>query len=178
MPRCLTLSILRYGSRVKWSNPGKGVAPSPTSWCSSYRKRRHGVILATFANFTYVGMFFFVKCFFCMNLDERQQRHILRFFENFESHIIVFSPSSDRFLQISPSGGSVDSVCLGHVTSCQWRLTSLRPLCLWDSSNFIYTSIIIYILPPFPWGLRTRVKNCWRPNTRKCKALLMNWVPL
>ena len=29
MPPCLTLSIIRYGSRVKWSNPGKGVAPSP-----------------------------------------------------------------------------------------------------------------------------------------------------
>ena len=29
---CLTLSILR------WSNSGNGVAPSPTSWCSSYRK--------------------------------------------------------------------------------------------------------------------------------------------
>ena len=24
--------------KCKWSNPGKGVAPSPTSWCSSYRK--------------------------------------------------------------------------------------------------------------------------------------------
>ena len=23
-------------SRVKWSNPVKGVAPSPTPWCSSY----------------------------------------------------------------------------------------------------------------------------------------------
>ena len=38
MPPCLTLSIVRYGSRVKWSNPGKGVAPSPIPWCSSYRK--------------------------------------------------------------------------------------------------------------------------------------------
>ena len=38
MPPCLTLSIIRYGSRVKWSNPGKGVAPFPTPWCSSYRK--------------------------------------------------------------------------------------------------------------------------------------------
>ena len=26
---CLTLSIIRYVSRVKWSNPGKGVVPSP-----------------------------------------------------------------------------------------------------------------------------------------------------
>ena len=25
-------------SRVKWRNPGKGVAPSPTPWCSSYQK--------------------------------------------------------------------------------------------------------------------------------------------
>ena len=37
-PFCLTLSIIRYGSRVKWRNQGKGVAPSPTPWCSSYRK--------------------------------------------------------------------------------------------------------------------------------------------
>ena len=34
MPPCLTLSNIRYVSRVKWSNPGKGVAPSPTP--SSY----------------------------------------------------------------------------------------------------------------------------------------------
>ena len=34
----LTLSIIRYGSRVKWSNPGKGVVPSPTPWCCSYWK--------------------------------------------------------------------------------------------------------------------------------------------
>ena len=38
MPPCLTLSIIRYGTRVKWSNPGKGVAPSPTPWCSKLSK--------------------------------------------------------------------------------------------------------------------------------------------
>ena len=38
MPPCLTLSIIRYISGVKWSNLGKGVAPSPTPLCSSYRK--------------------------------------------------------------------------------------------------------------------------------------------
>ena len=35
---CLTLSIIRYGQRVKWSNPGNGVALSPTPLCSSYGK--------------------------------------------------------------------------------------------------------------------------------------------
>ena len=29
MPPCLTLSIIKYGSRVKWSNPGKGVELPP-----------------------------------------------------------------------------------------------------------------------------------------------------
>ena len=38
MPPCLTLSIIRWGSREKWSNSGKGVAPSPTTRCSSYWK--------------------------------------------------------------------------------------------------------------------------------------------
>ena len=35
---CLTFSIIRYVSKVIWNNPGKGVAPSPTPRCSSYRK--------------------------------------------------------------------------------------------------------------------------------------------
>ena len=45
MMPCLTLSIIRYISRVKWCNPGKGVVPSPTPWCSSYRKGSLQVIL-------------------------------------------------------------------------------------------------------------------------------------
>ena len=38
---CLTLSNIRYISRVKWSNPEKGVAPSLTSYCK-------GGLLVTF----------------------------------------------------------------------------------------------------------------------------------
>ena len=38
IPLCLTLSIIRYVSRVKWSNPRKGVAPYSTPRCSSYWK--------------------------------------------------------------------------------------------------------------------------------------------
>ena len=44
MSPCLTLSIIRYGSRVKWSNPGNGVVPPPTPCCSSYWK---GSLLVT-----------------------------------------------------------------------------------------------------------------------------------
>ena len=42
---CLTLSDIRYISRVKWSNPRKGVEPSPTSRRSSYWKGKHLVAL-------------------------------------------------------------------------------------------------------------------------------------
>ena len=38
IPPCLTLSNIRYVSRVKWSNPGKRVAPSPIPRCCSYWK--------------------------------------------------------------------------------------------------------------------------------------------
>ena len=33
---CLTLSIIRFRSRVKRSNSGNGVVSSPTPWFSSY----------------------------------------------------------------------------------------------------------------------------------------------
>ena len=45
IPSCLTICIKRYGSRVKWVNPGKGVEPSHTTWYSSYRKACLQVIL-------------------------------------------------------------------------------------------------------------------------------------
>ena len=39
IPPCLTLSTIRHVSRVKWSNLGNGVAPSPAPRCCSYSKR-------------------------------------------------------------------------------------------------------------------------------------------
>ena len=36
---CLTLSTIRYVSKVEWSNSAKKEAPSPTPWSSSYWKR-------------------------------------------------------------------------------------------------------------------------------------------
>ena len=52
IPPCLTLSIIRYVLRVKWSNPSKGVVPFPTPVCSSYWKGSFQVAL-TVVNFTY-----------------------------------------------------------------------------------------------------------------------------
>ena len=50
VPPCLTLSIIR----VKWSNPGKGVAPSPSYWkVVAIEKGAFGSPSTTVANFTY-----------------------------------------------------------------------------------------------------------------------------
>ena len=45
IPPCLKLSNIRYVSRVKWSYPGKGAAPSPTPRCSNYWKGSLLVVL-------------------------------------------------------------------------------------------------------------------------------------
>ena len=65
IPTCLTLSIIRYVSRVKWSNPGKGLAPSSPR-CSSYWKGSLPVAL-DYGHQLYFYFFYpFISCFFCI----------------------------------------------------------------------------------------------------------------
>ena len=52
IPPCLTLSIIRHGSKVKWSNQGNGVALTPTHRCSSYRKGSRRSTSTNVTNFT------------------------------------------------------------------------------------------------------------------------------
>ena len=59
---------LWYRSRVKWSNSGNGVAPSPTPWCSSYWKGSLWVTL------DYVHQLYLLKWFevFLSNVNDLQ----------------------------------------------------------------------------------------------------------
>ena len=61
IPLCLTLSIIRYLSGVKWSNPRKGVAPSATPWCSNYWK---GSPSTTVSQLMYIYIFLLSAFFF------------------------------------------------------------------------------------------------------------------
>ena len=61
IPLYLTLSDIRYVSRVKWSNPGKGVAPSPTPQYSSYWKGRLLVAL-DYGRQIYFYLYYFNSC--------------------------------------------------------------------------------------------------------------------
>ena len=53
MPPCLKLSIKRYGSRVKWGNPGKGVASSPAPRVVAIKKAAFGSPSTAVTNFTF-----------------------------------------------------------------------------------------------------------------------------
>ena len=50
MPPCLKLSIIRWGSRVKWSNPGNGVVPSSTPWVVAIENGAFGSLSTKVAN--------------------------------------------------------------------------------------------------------------------------------
>ena len=63
-------SIIRYVSRVKWSNSGKGVAPFPTPRCSSYWKERLGVTLDYGPQLYSYLRGFLVSCFSVLLLNE------------------------------------------------------------------------------------------------------------
>ena len=66
MPPCLTLSIIRYGSRVKWSNPEKEVAPSPTPWCSNYRKGSLRITLDYGRQLYFIYIYIYIYICVCM----------------------------------------------------------------------------------------------------------------
>ena len=59
MPVCLALSIIRLGSRVKWNNPGKEVAPSPTPQGSSFERGAFGSPSTKVTNCTYLFLYSF-----------------------------------------------------------------------------------------------------------------------
>ena len=84
MPPCLTLSIIRCGSMVKWSNLGKGVSPSPTPWCRSYRK---GILRVTL---NYGRQLYF----YLLTYKERQGACYVFFEEISGSHYFLGNPCS------------------------------------------------------------------------------------
>ena len=68
---CLTHSNIRYISRVKWSNPGKGIAPSPRPRCSSYWK---GSLLVAL---DYGHHYFLLDRYPILSFENRYYKYIL-----------------------------------------------------------------------------------------------------
>ena len=70
IPPCLTLSFIRYVWRVKWSNQGKGVVPSPSPRVVAIENGAFGSPSITVANFTtlliyvYIYIYIYICGFF------------------------------------------------------------------------------------------------------------------
>ena len=87
---------IRYVSRVKWSNPGKGVAPSPTPRCSSYWKGSLLVAL-DYGRQLYLYLcikiwFVFRLSFFKTLLSNRKFYKALKVIINFKTWVKVQGP--------------------------------------------------------------------------------------
>ena len=81
--RIWTLSNIRYDSRIKWSHPGKEVAPAPTPRCSSYWKGSFREPSTTVANFTYI---YLVRIHFISSLIKNGRLYYIQY-------IFLISPS-------------------------------------------------------------------------------------
>ena len=65
---CLTLSIIKYVSMVKWSKPRKGVVLSPPLWCCSYWKGSLYEPLTIAANFTFIYIYIYIYIYVCVRV--------------------------------------------------------------------------------------------------------------
>ena len=62
IPPCWTLSILWYGSRVKWINPEKGVAHPLHLGVLAIEKGAFGSTSTTIAYFSYLYIYIYIYC--------------------------------------------------------------------------------------------------------------------
>ena len=60
---CLTLTNIRHGSRIKWNNPGKGVAPFPTFCWSSYWEGAFVSLSTTVSQF--ISLYIYIYIYRC-----------------------------------------------------------------------------------------------------------------
>ena len=100
-PPCLTLSIIRYQSRAKWTNPGNGVAPFPTPQCSSRLKGNLRITLDYGHQLIYICIYIvFPTCL--------QKKAISIRYEYLNVHALFLRPS-------------ISSQVLPYVWQINWR---------------------------------------------------------
>ena len=100
---------------VKWVNPGKGVAPSPTPWCSSYQKGAFGSLSTPVANLTFIFIYINSLSFSVYILTHTHTHtHIYIYIYHHHHHHIaqvarisltVSRPSSLSFIALGRSSG-------------------------------------------------------------------------
>ena len=117
----LTLSIIRYGSGVKFVNPGKGVAPSPTSWCCSYRI---GSLQVTFDYSCQVYFCFFIASIYkieTLQLEIKLHQVSKNILKYIYIYIYIYEVYWDLYNGISASYGSIKAETW---FTCKWLISN------------------------------------------------------
>ena len=109
IPPCLTRSIRRYGIRIKWRNTGKGVAPSPTPWCSSYRKGSLRVALDYGRRLTYCNIWW---CVLKVNVEYTVWRRISNTYENIANMSTGCGVHGDGYKDLMGEDGIYGASCV------------------------------------------------------------------
>ena len=75
VPPCLILSIIRYASRVKWSNPGKGITPSQHLGVVAIEK---GAFRSPLTKVNYIYNIYIYKQDLALNNQQEMVSHIIQ----------------------------------------------------------------------------------------------------
>ena len=120
---CLTLSNIRYVSKVKCSSPGKGVVLSPTLRCSSYYK---GSLLVALRLRSPTLLYYYLMIVSTQMVTAKS----IRYYRVICYHLSL-SDSNNLY--------TIGSSC--HATSLDLRDTLLQPLCIIHRSRLISKAI-------------------------------------
>ena len=156
MPPCLTLSIMRYISRVKWSTPGKGVAPSLTPRCSSYWKGSLWIALDYSCQpylLTLLSTAVFLESrFLCFSVENIKSLKLSKLLTKLMSYLVSISLLFFLFFLKNKQTWACKYGCVHlayHLLLLLWRIarsrvTFLRPQCLLRMLSSYFQFIIIF----------------------------------
>ena len=142
MPPSLTLSVIRWWSRVKRSNPWNGVAPSPTMRCSSYWKRSLRVT-CNWSHQLYLYIYIYVSPSLChavrtdlLDPFSPPVSIVHRFREGFQATTCMGTEM--LYIGYNWSSYICSSMwsCPREYIACRFVLTSPAVSCMSGSSNF------------------------------------------
>ena len=158
MPPCLMLSNIRYISRVKLSNAGKGVVPSPTPRCSSYWKGSLLVALDYGCQ-----LYFYLLIYYCHFVYADSTNYELKIcFKSWK----VLKKKIWIFYMPNMMQNSQKIKWCADITCSNLPLfhRSLFPSSLYSLNIawFISPSYDTYIPPPLFFSLEFRIKNSFK----------------
>ena len=159
MPPCLTLSIIRYASKVKWSNPGNGLHPPLHLSVVAIERGVFGSPSNAVANFTFLMLYSYWCIHTIFNADEFSP---LFFAWHISSSMALHDTCSSMVLCIIIfawhicSSMALHDTCSLHHTYVAWNISMTR---MHDTCSLHHTYVLcmtrmfVYGLDTYAWHM-------------------------